>query len=567
VGGTSSSSNTPSVVGRAPRSKVSIVKQAETDDVDHCDETSVTNTTTTTTVTTTAKGGRKKRRAKRGVLNKEDRFPVVEPPLLATTSSTTVGRPKGGGGTAASTSTLAYENNTSPTPATASGAAAATTSSSTRAIHRKGTSTGTNKANSSSSSTTATATTKRGSTSAVTATSAIGAKDEHRATSTSHTTTEDTRTNSSSMSPICVDPGSLTRGMTARKIGHCVASVVRGLNSQQVQADLELMDAYSEACRVYSQKYFAYRNPDLCHIVDDKTDTVAYVGIQQLYATTTTAAAATPTASDATSLPTVSNINNTENVPIEPTSSPSSTQPNIVSSPSSHQQLQQVQQQQQQQQQRARWLYGAQQLMPTRIDPEEEKRIAALRQMISTQEKIREDLETQYTSLKANYIRELQLLQASKHENMISLQLLQQLCYKRAKALALKRIRCQICTDILACLLYRRVTIEELENPVGAIATAATTTADGHRNDDDKSNSDKNTEDGTAFITATPTHDANTTATANHNYDMDKDVVMEDVVDAKEEMKVQLAPKLDSKDTFEELYEVSNNIKQQFQFS
>jgi hypothetical protein len=345
--------------------------------------------------------------------------------------------------------------------------------------------------------------------------------------------------------------------------------MVRGLNSQQVQADLELMDAYTEACRVYSQKYFAYRNPDLCRIVDDTTDTVAYVGIQQLYATTTTtAAAATPTASDAASLPTVSNITNTENAPIEPTSSPSSTQPNIVSSPSSHQQLLQVQQQQQQQQQRARWLYGAQQLMPTRIDPEEEKRIAALRQMISTQEKIREDLETQYTSLKANYIGELQLLQASKHENMVSLQLLQQLCYKRAKALAVKRIRCQICTDILACLLYRRVTIEELENPAGAIATATatttTTTPDDHRNDNDKSNSDKHTEDGTAFITATTNH-ANTT-TSNHN-NMDKDVIMGDVVDAKEEAKVQLVPKHDSKDTIEELYEVSSSIKQQFPFS
>jgi hypothetical protein len=48
---------------------------------------------------------------------------------------------------------------------------------------------------------------------------------------------------------------------------------------------------------------------------------------------------------------------------------------------------------------------------------------------------------------------------------------------------------------------------------------------------------------------------------------MDKDVIMGDVVDAKEEAKVQLVPKHDSKDTIEELYEVSSSIKQQFPFS
>lgn len=533
VGG-STSSNT-AAVGRAPRSKVSSnVKQAEQDDVDHYEEMSVTNTATNTV--TTAKGGRKKKRAKRGGSNKEDRFAVEDPPLLSTataaTSNSAVGRTKGG--TTASTS---YEN-TSPTPATGS-----------RAIHRKVTS------NKTSNITGAAAATKRVSSSGVAANSANAAKDDHRVTSTSHST-NDIRSISSSISPICVDPGSLTRGMTARKIGHCVASMVRGLNSQQVQADLELMDAYTEACRVYSQKYFAYRNPDLCRIVDEKSATVEYVGIQQLYSSTATSTTGT-SSSDGTSLPMVAKITNPDKAHIEQTSSPSSTQPNIVSSP----QLQQVQQQ------RARWLYGAQQVMPTRIDPEEEKRIAALRQMISTHEKQREDLEAQYTSLRANYIRELQLLQASKHENTVSLQLLQKLCYKRAKALALKRIRCQFFTDVLACLLFRRVTIEEFENSlqtrsmeqkdisVESITPPSPPTDSNSNDDDNKTTSDKNVEDG-AFVTAAP-HYANTTSTNS----MDKDVVMEDVVDEKEEVKVQLVPKLNSKDTIEELYEVSNKVK------
>lgn len=527
LAGGSASINTTGV-GRAPRSKVSsnFVKQAEQDDVDHYEEMSVTNTATVST----AKGGRKKKRAKRGGSNKEDRFAVEDPPLLSTaaavSSNSAVGRPKGG-----TTGSTSYEN-TSPTPATGS-----------RAIHRKVTS------NKTSNSTGAAAATKRVSSIGVTSNSA------NTATSTSHST-NDIRSISSSISPICVDPGSLTRGMTARKIGHCVATMVRGLNSQQVQADLELMDAYTEACRVYSQKYFAYRNPDLCRIVDEKSATVEYVGIQQLYSSTATSTTGT-SSSEATSLPMGAKTTNTDNATIEPTSSPSSTQPNIVSSP----QLQQVQQQ------RARWLYGAQQVMPTRIDPEEEKRIAALRQMISTNEKQREDLESQYTSLRANYIRELQLLHASKHENTVSLQLLQQLCYKRAKALALKRIRCQIFTDILECLLFRRVTVEEFENSIQAKSmeqkdvsvgsiTPPSPPPDGNGNDDDdKTNSDGNVEDCACFTAAA--HHTNITS----NNSMDKDVVMEDVVDEKKDVKVQLVPKLDSKDTIEELYAVSNKIK------
>jgi hypothetical protein len=65
------------------------------------------------------------------------------------------------------------------------------------------------------------------------------------------------------VTPIYVDPGSLTRGMTARRIGTSISSMVSILNSQQIQSDLELMDAFNEACRTYAQKYFAYRNPDL----------------------------------------------------------------------------------------------------------------------------------------------------------------------------------------------------------------------------------------------------------------------------------------------------------------
>jgi len=109
-------------------------------------------------------------------------------------------------------------------------------------------------------------------------------------------------------------------------------------------------------------------------------------------------------------------------------------------------------------------LYGAQQAMPVRIDPEEEKRIVALRQLIATQEKQREELEGQYVSLRAHYVRELQLLDAAKHENKATLEFLHQLCKKRGKVLALRRVRCQIARDVLACLQWRRMKIEESEN-------------------------------------------------------------------------------------------------------
>jgi len=259
------------------------------------------------------------------------------------------------------------------------------------------------------------------------------AKKFPKASKKSSSTREDSshhRSNDASLAPILVDPGALARGMTARRVGACVSSMVHILNPQQIQSDLELMDAYSEACRTYTQKYFAYRNPDLCRVVDEMGN-VEYVGTQH--------------GSSATN----NNMNAKTETSSSMLSSPSQNTATDYVSPdnSSH-----------------RRLYGARQVMPVRIDPEEEKRIAALRQLVATQEKEREELESHFISLQANYVRELQLLDASKYENKVAIGFLQQLCQKRAKVLALRRVRCQIARDVSGCLQWRRMKIEESDN-------------------------------------------------------------------------------------------------------
>ena len=237
------------------------------------------------------------------------------------------------------------------------------------------------------------------------------------------------RSNDASLAPILVDPGALARGMTARRVGACVSSMVHILNPQQIQSDLELMDAYSEACRTYTQKYFAYRNPDLCRVVDEMGN-VEYVGTQHGSATSNNNAMTETSSTSMLSSPTQNTVTDY-----------------VSADNSSHMRL-----------------YGARQVMPVRIDPEEEKRIAALRQLVATQEKEREELESHFISLQANYERELQLLDASKYENKVAIGFLQQLCHKRAKVLALRRVRCQIAREVLGCLQWRRMKIEESEN-------------------------------------------------------------------------------------------------------
>lgn len=96
--------------------------------------------------------------------------------------------------------------------------------------------------------------------------------------------------------------------------------------------------------------------------------------------------------------------------------------------------------------------------MPVRIDPEEEKRLANLRQKIQNCEEQREILESQYLSLRAHYVYLSQQLKKFRGEVSKRVEFLQSLVQKRGALVGLQRARLQIVRDVLKCLKYRQKT-------------------------------------------------------------------------------------------------------------
>jgi hypothetical protein len=93
--------------------------------------------------------------------------------------------------------------------------------------------------------------------------------------------------------------------------------------------------------------------------------------------------------------------------------------------------------------------------MPVRIDPEEEKRLAILRKRVAASEAKREVLETEYLSLRAHYVHESHKLRRTRSAVTGQLKFLRELLKRRGQVLALRRVKCAVAKDILACLEYR----------------------------------------------------------------------------------------------------------------
>lgn len=95
--------------------------------------------------------------------------------------------------------------------------------------------------------------------------------------------------------------------------------------------------------------------------------------------------------------------------------------------------------------------------MPVRIDPEEEKRLAILRKRVAASEAKREVLETEYLSLRAHYVHESHKLRRTRSSVTGQLKFLGELLKRRGQVLALRRVKCAVAKDILACLEYRAI--------------------------------------------------------------------------------------------------------------
>ena len=90
--------------------------------------------------------------------------------------------------------------------------------------------------------------------------------------------------------------------------------------------------------------------------------------------------------------------------------------------------------------------------MPSRIDPEEEKRLSALRKRIHQSEFEREGLETEYLSLRAHYVHESQLVRKTRAYEMGRWRMLRDFVEMRARGVAAGRLRLAMGRDVEALL-------------------------------------------------------------------------------------------------------------------
>ncbi|VEU44686.1 unnamed protein product [Pseudo-nitzschia multistriata] len=106
--------------------------------------------------------------------------------------------------------------------------------------------------------------------------------------------------------------------------------------------------------------------------------------------------------------------------------------------------------------------------MPVRIDPEEEKRLQILRQKIQQCEAQREIYEGEYLSLRAHFCALSKKLKTKRNDFESRVAFLQELVQKRARLVALQRVRIQMVRETMLCLRHR------LNNPSAAQAPTAT---------------------------------------------------------------------------------------------
>mmetsp|Transcript_37489 Transcript_37489/g.54879 ORF Transcript_37489/g.54879 Transcript_37489/m.54879 type:complete len:950 (-) Transcript_37489:479-3328(-) len=274
-----------------------------------------------------------------------------------------------------------------------------------------------------------------------------------------------------------LDPTLLARGMSARSLGARITSHnITTVSNDDMERDLRHMEAYGAACVAYAQQFFAYTNrtrvseghygpippnshPAITGGVNLGQDGAAYgmggpgmdgysENDQMYYYSTTGAVPISPrSAAESGQYPRG----------IHPQNVPSSTSAAGGAYPPNQQPPHHLQQISSAQLPQPPHPFS----MPVRIDPEEEKRIALLRRRIAASEAKREVLETEYESLTNHVTHEFKRLRNSRRCMEGQVKLLQDLTSKRSDVLALRRVRVAAVTDVLACLQYRAMLLEE----------------------------------------------------------------------------------------------------------
>eukprot|EP00804_Cyclotella_cryptica_P027707 CCRYP_010306-RE/>CCRYP_010306-RE protein AED:0.19 eAED:0.19 QI:247/0.83/0.71/1/0.66/0.42/7/0/644 len=93
--------------------------------------------------------------------------------------------------------------------------------------------------------------------------------------------------------------------------------------------------------------------------------------------------------------------------------------------------------------------------LPSKIDPEEEKRLSVLRKKISLSEFKREQLETEYLSLRAHYVHASQLVRKTRTYEFGRWKLLREVMERRGRVLGLMRVLAAMGRDVEAAIRWR----------------------------------------------------------------------------------------------------------------
>lgn len=213
-----------------------------------------------------------------------------------------------------------------------------------------------------------------------------------------------------------LDVNLLAQGMSGRFLGARIPRL-QPLSNEELNKDLRLMNAYSDACVAYAQRFFAFCN---------SVNLALYEGGEHYTKPMVEGGNSNLGSSDGNS---VFGANGGSSLLLPGSTATTVVGPNGQLTPSF--------------------------TMPVKIDPEEEKRMAILRKKIYANEAQREVLETQYASLQKHHMYEVRRLRKTKEMYAGEMEFLKNLVKARSKVLALRRLRCAMIRDIHLCLTHR----------------------------------------------------------------------------------------------------------------
>jgi hypothetical protein len=128
--------------------------------------------------------------------------------------------------------------------------------------------------------------------------------------------------------------------------------------------------------------------------------------------------------------------------------------------------------------------------LPTRIDPDEEKRLQVLRQKIKKAEILREQAEQEYVAYRAHYVGKQHELVQQTGRSKAQLEWLQAICQQRSVTVGFCRVRLQMTRDVLAASRQRSRVLLAAAVAVDTAAAGTTTTSSSSAAPAPKSTSD-----------------------------------------------------------------------------